>query len=253
MFQVARCSAVALVVLSISPGCGGGSPKAAAPPCPAPAGAPVLADGSQPSGPATAAEAEAFIQQVSEQFAKLESDAERVSWVKSTFITDDTEQIESQAQERLMEFLARKIREARRFDGLQLAPDIARQFYVLQYSAELPAPADPKERAELAGIGTKLDGMYGKGKYCSPKLKGLGKDKSAECLPLEDLSAILATKRDYDLLLEAWRGWHTISPPMRPMYPRMGGLANKGAPEPGVREGSDIGTRADRKKPGRVA
>ena len=46
-----------------------------------------------PSGPPTVAEAEWFIKQVNDEFAKLESDAERASWVKSTFITDDTEKI----------------------------------------------------------------------------------------------------------------------------------------------------------------
>src|SRR6185369_15657115 len=135
-----------------------------------------------------------------------ESDAERASWVKATYITDDTDKIEAQAQERLMEFLTRKIQQSRRYDGLPLSPDAARQFYILRYSAELPAPTNPAERAELAEISTKLDSAYGKGKYCSTKLKGLGKDKTSECLPLEDLSDILANKRDYDLLLEAWRG-----------------------------------------------
>lgn len=243
MSNLARRRAFACsLALSLAAGCDGGSPKVAGSPPPQPRDAYAGAPTSQPSGPPTAAEAETFIQRVNEEFAKLESEAERASWVKSTYITEDTEQIESQAQERLMEFLARKIREARRFEGLTLAPDVARQFYVLRYSAELPAPADPKERAELAGIGTKLDGMYGKGKYCSPKLKGLGKDKSSPCLPLEDLSAILASKRDYDLLLEAWRGWHTISPPMRPMYQRMVEIANKGARELGFRDVSEIWT-----------
>jgi peptidyl-dipeptidase A len=205
---------------------------------------PAAATSAQPTaaGAPTAAEAEAFIQRVNDEFAKLESDAERASWVKSTYITDDTELIESQAQDRMMEFLARKNHEARRFDGLALPPEIARQFYILKYSAEAPAPSDPAERAELASLGTKLDGMYGKGKYCSPKLKGLGKDKTSECLPLEDLSAILASKRDWDLLLEAWRGWHTISPPMRPMYGRMVELANKGAREVGFHDVSEIWT-----------
>jgi len=195
-----------------------------------------------PPGPPSAAEAEAFIRQVNVEYAKLESDAERASWVKSTYITDDTDKIESQAQERVMELLARKIKEARRFESLQLSPEVARQFYILRYSAELPAPADPKERAELAEISTQLDSAYGKGKYCSPKLKGLGKDKSSECLPLEDLSEILASKRDYDLLLEAWRGWHTISVPMRPLYQRRVELGNKGAQEIGFRDVSEIWT-----------
>src|SRR4029077_18623617 len=34
-------------------------------------------------------------------------------------------------------------------------------------------------------------------------------------------------------LLEVWRGWHAISPPMRPKYERFVALANKGARELG--------------------
>jgi peptidyl-dipeptidase A len=231
---------VTFALLSLGIGCGPRPQQMAGPPVSPPPGGAAAAQA--PSGPPTPAEAEWFIKQVNDEFAKLESDVERASWVKSTFITDDTEKLESQATERFMEFVARKIRESRRYEALQLPPEIARQFYVLRYSAENPAPADPAERAELAELGTKLDGMYGKGKYCSPKLKGLGKDKTSECLTLEDLSAILATKRDWDLLLEAWRGWHTISPPMRPMYQRMIELANKGAHELGFKDVSEIWT-----------
>src|SRR5258706_6693963 len=209
MFTAGRRAAFAIGLTLLNGLACGGKAFQIGPSPPSPAAA--TSAPSSPAGAPTSAEAEAFMKQVNDEFAKLESDAERASWVKSTYITDDTELIESQAQDHMMEFLARKNHEARRFDGLALAPEIARQFYILKYSAETPAPSDPAERAELASLGTKLDGMYGKGKYCSPKLKGLGKDKTAECLPLEDLSAIFASKRDWDLLLEAWRGRHTTS------------------------------------------
>ncbi len=230
--RVVTCAALALGACRV------GAP--ASPPVSTPSSA--GASASPPSGPPTPAEAEAFLKQVNEDFKKLETDAERASWVKATFITDDTEAIEAHAQERRMEYLARKIKEARRFESLSLPADVARQFYILKYSAELPAPNDPKERAELAETGSKLESIYGKGKYCSPKLKGHGKDKNADCLPLEELSAILADKRDYDLLLEAWRGWHTIAPPMRPLYQRLVELGNKGAHELGFRDMGEIWT-----------
>jgi len=241
MPEAARRFPVAVgLALSISMGCGAGSPHPAG--LPPPGMAPPGMAPPGPAGPPSPQEADWFIKQTSEEYAKLESNVERAGWVKETFITDDTEKIESQAQERLMEFVARKIHEARRFEGLSLPPDVARQLYILKYSAGLPAPADPAERAELAETASKLSGMYGKGKYCSPKLKGLGKEKGSECLPLEDLSAILATKRDYDLLLEAWRGWHSIAKPMRPLYQRMIELGNKGASEIGFKDVSEIWT-----------
>jgi len=218
---------------AIALGACGGSRRAPGEPSP-PAGA------AAPSAtPATAEQAKAFIDEVNDELRELWVDADRISWVKATYITPDTEILQTQAQERVMEYLSRRIKEARRFEHVpNLPPDIERQLYILKYSAGLPAPSDPKERSELAEIATKLESIYAKGQYCSPKLKGKGKDKASECLPLGDLSNILAESRDWELLLDVWRGWHAISPPMRPMYERFVELGNKGARELGF---SDMG------------
>ena len=39
-----------------------------------------------------------------------------------------------------------------------------------------------------------------------------------KCLDLDQLSDILRTSTDPAKLLDAWRGWHTVSPPMRPLF-----------------------------------
>jgi peptidyl-dipeptidase A len=215
-----------------------GTPPRQPPPVPTMTAPPPIPMVAAPPPP-TAAEADAFIQQVNVELRKLLIDAQRTAWIKATYITDDTEKIEAQAHERVMDYLSRKIKEARRYAGLQLSYDVARQLYLLAYSAGLPAPSDPRERAELAEIASKLEGVYGKGKYCSPKLKGKGNERSSDCLSLEELSDVLAKERDYDLLLEAWRGWHTVAPPMRPMYARLVELGNKGAREIGFRDISE--------------
>lgn len=202
--------------------------------------APPPIPGVAQSPPPSAAEADAFLQQVNVELRKLLIDEERAAWVKATYITDDTEKLEAQAHERVMEYLSRKIKEARRYWGRELPYDVARQLYLLAYSAGLPAPSDPAERAELAELASKLESLYGKGKYCSPKLKGKGNERSSDCLALEELSDVLAKERDYDLLLEAWRGWHTVAPPMRPMFARLVELGNKGARELGFRDMSEI-------------
>ncbi len=66
--------------------------------------------------------------------------------------------------------------------------------------------------------------MYGSGKYCP---------QPGKCLDLDQLSDILRTSTDSKALLDAWRGWHTISPPMRPLFERYVELGNKGARELG--------------------
>ncbi len=47
------------------------------------------------------------------------------------------------------------------------------------------------------------------------------------------MSDILRTSTDPAKLLDAWRGWHTISPPIRPLFQKYVELGNKGARELG--------------------
>ncbi|MCE5310665.1 MAG: M2 family metallopeptidase, partial [Acidobacteriales bacterium] len=89
------------------------------------------------------------------------------------------------------------------------------------------------ESAELTRIAASMEGTYGKGKYCPA-----GTQDPSKCLDLEQITRIMATSRDPGQLLDVWRGWHTISPPMRPSYRRFVELSNKGARELGF---SDTG------------
>jgi len=94
------------------------------------------------------------------------------------------------------------------------------------------APSDPAKRKELAEIGAKMEGIYGKGKYCKdPK-------KPKACKDIGQLSDIMTDTRDYDQLLDAWNGWHSISVELRPLYTRFVELANEGAREIGY---TDLG------------
>jgi peptidyl-dipeptidase A len=202
------------------------------------------------SAPATPAEADRFVSDVNTALRPLYIDSNRRSWIKATFVTQDTEQLAAEGYERVTEYLTRTIRQARRFDGLELAPETDRSLYLLRFAAGLPAPAEQSARKELSQVATKLESLYSTGKYCSTRLKGHGRSgeqprKAAAddgCRNLIELSRILAEERDYDLLLEAWRGWHSISPPMRPLYARMVELGNEGARELGFADMAEIWT-----------
>src|SRR5262249_12058733 len=161
---------------------GGVAQPAAPPPAPASSG--------NPSGPPTATEAEAFVRDVNIELRRLQADADHASWVKSTYIMLDSEYLETQAHEKVLEFVTRKVKEAQRFAGVSLPPETARALYLLKYSAGLPAPSDPKKRARLAEIGTELESIYGKGKYCSPKLLGKGEDPKSDCLTVDDINRV---------------------------------------------------------------
>jgi peptidyl-dipeptidase A len=183
------------------------------------------------AGPATVAEAEAFMQRAEAELADLGVRAQRAAWVQENFITDDTEIISAQAQEKITAVTTQLALDARRFDHLQMPLDLARKFKLLKLSLVAPAPNNDKERSELTRIATSLDSDYGKGKYC--KTQGDGKEK---CLSINDLSRILASSTNPEELLDAWTGWHKISPPMRQRYARFVELSNKGARELGFKD-----------------
>jgi peptidyl-dipeptidase A len=181
--------------------------------------------------PATVAEAEAFMKKAEAELQDLGVRAQRASWVQENFITDDTEVLSAQAQEKLTAITTQLALDARRFDHLKMPPELARKFKLLKLSLTAPAPNNDKERGELTRIAASLDADYGKGKYC--KAQADGKEK---CLSINDLSRILASSTNPVELLDAWTGWHKISVPMRQRYSRFVELSNKGARELGFKD-----------------
>jgi peptidyl-dipeptidase A len=179
----------------------------------------------------TLAEAEAFMKNAEAQLDDYGVRANRAGWVQENFITDDTETISAQAQEKLTAVVTQLALDARRFDHLKLPPELARKFKLLKLSLVAPAPNNDAERKELTEIAAWLDGTYGKGKYCKPQPDGKQK-----CYSLNDLERIMATSTNPDELLDAWVGWHKISVPMRPKYARFVELSNKGARELGFKD-----------------
>ncbi|HYH95793.1 M2 family metallopeptidase [Hyalangium sp.] len=201
---------------------------------------PVAAQGQAPASPApkgqpTAADAKTFAERVNADLKRLWIKQATAEWIKSTYITDDTERNAAFVNEEVLGYMNQAIKDSRRFEGLKLDPDTARTIHLLKVSSAIAAPSDAQKRSELATIAAKLEGLYGKGKYCK-------KDKAGKesCKDLGELEDVLSTSRSYDQLLEAWSGWHSISPPMRPLYERFVALGNEGAKEIGFANIGDL-------------
>ena len=111
----------------------------------------------------TLVEAQTFVSEAEAQLLDLWIDAERASWVQSTFITHDTEILAAQANARRNAAAAALAKQATRFDGLALPSDVARKLKLLKLSLTLPAPSDPKENAKLAGIVAGMESAYSTG------------------------------------------------------------------------------------------
>jgi peptidyl-dipeptidase A len=181
--------------------------------------------GAQATAP-TAAEARKFIEDAEQRLFELGLKASRAAWVQENFITDDTEQISAEASEAANTAAAKYAKEAHRFDGLVLTPDLARKRLLLELATGFPAPDDPKAQKELAQVLASLDGDYGKGKWCPDGAGG-------KCLDITAIERLLATSRDPEELKRAWMGWHAVGAPMRQRYARMVELGNQGSRELG--------------------
>jgi peptidyl-dipeptidase A len=176
----------------------------------------------------TVAEAETFMNNAEAKMLELSVYAARADWVKATYITDDTETLAAQADERAIAAQVEFAKQATRFDDLKLPPELARKMHLLKTSLVLPTPGDPRKSAELTEIASRMEGVYGKAKWCPP-----GKDK---CLDIEDLGRLMAASHDPAELRDAWVGWHQISRPMRKDFVRFVDLSNQGARELGFKD-----------------
>lgn len=183
-------------------------------------------------GKPTVADAEKFIKDAEDRLQKLSIKASRTDWVQSNFITEDTEALAAESNKEVIAAVTELAEASRRFDGLDLSPEVARKIKLLKLSLSLPAPANEAERSELTKIAVSMEGAYGKGKYCP-------NGPTKPCLSIGDIEQILATSRDPEELKRVWLGWHQVSPPYRKDYVRFVELANKGAREMGFQ---DVGT-----------
>ena len=73
------------------------------------------------------AEAKAFIEEAETRLMALSVDVSRANWVQSTHITEDTEILSAQANERAIAAGVDFAKRATRFDGLNLPADLARK------------------------------------------------------------------------------------------------------------------------------
>ncbi|SHF97132.1 peptidyl-dipeptidase A [Microbulbifer donghaiensis] len=179
------------------------------------------------TGQVTAEDAKAFLQDAQSRLEKMAEEVSHASWLASTYINVDSQYVEALASERYTAMAVELASEAAKFNDLELDPDTRRQLTMLKQGLVFPAPKDPKLTAELAQIGSKMQGMYGAGKYCREE------EGEEKCYTLTEMGQVMANSRDPKLLKELWTGWRKVSPPMKPLYERQVEIGNAGAQELG--------------------
>jgi len=174
--------------------------------------------------------ADEFVVRVNRETAENDKEQGAADFTQKTFINVDTQLLNARASDRQLAYISKAAEESKRYDNEKLSPETARAIQLLRVNVAAPAPRDAAKRAEMTTLLSKLSAMYGEGKYCPP-------NKGPEaCQHLDELSATLAKSRNYDELVEAWKGWHDTAAPMREPYRRFAELANEGARELGYKD-----------------
>ena len=192
------------------------------------------AGGEDPAAEVTPEQAEAFVAKLDAELRELLVAQETAGWSYATDSANEEAKASAAATSAAtLAYIGEAIEEARNFEGVEgLEPEVARQLERLRVASPLLAPSEPEKRDELAKLVAELDGMYANARWgCEDAAK-------KNCKDMADAQEIISTRDDYGELLEAWVGWRTISPPMRPKYRRFVQLANEGAREFGF---ADVG------------
>jgi len=174
---------------------------------------------------ASAPDPKQFVSKLNEDLKRLFAESATADWIKSTYITDDTERNAAAASERVLAYSSDAVKTATRLKDLQLDPDTSRMLYLLRISS--PVIDDKAKRLEMTSLAARLEGFYGAAKDAK------GRD-------LEDLSKIVEKSRSYEELLDAWKSWHDTARPQRARYERFVQLQNEGARGAGFADMGDM-------------
>ncbi|MFA0812808.1 M2 family metallopeptidase [Microbulbifer epialgicus] len=178
-------------------------------------------------GQLTVRDAQAFLDNAQARLEKMAQEMSHAAWLASTYINVDSQYVEALASERYTTLAVELASEAAKFNNLELDADTRRKLTMLKQGLVFPAPKDPALTAELAQIGSKMQGMYGAGKYCREE------EGAEKCYTLTEMGRVMATNRDPELLKDLWVGWRRVSPPMKPLYERQVEIGNAGTEELG--------------------
>ncbi|NOT40123.1 MAG: M2 family metallopeptidase [Alphaproteobacteria bacterium] len=184
------------------------------------------------AGKGTAAEADKFVAELNDDLRKKLPYWQAAAWLQQTYITDDSQLINSRASEEYLNWQSRRVEESKRFNGVEgMSADTARSITLLK-NVSAPAPTDPALQGELAKILTKMDANYGTAKWCR---------SDNDCLVLDDIEKIIDDPNQTpEARATAWKGWQETARPIRKDYQRFVEIVNQGAKEMGFADAGEV-------------
>src|SRR4029453_4402741 len=98
--------------------------------------------------------------------------------------------VAARASQAALQARSRFAKEAVKFDAITVPPPVRRQLMLLKSGLELAAPADPKAAEELTRLAAKMEGDYGRARWCEDS------SKPESCMEVEAITDLLARDRD---------------------------------------------------------
>jgi peptidyl-dipeptidase A len=184
--------------------------------------------GSSGSASAPQETAEQFLARYEKDMEALTIEGAQAGWVQLTYINDDTQALSAKANERLLTYFNKAVKQAKTYDTAKLSPVTARKLELIRIGVTGPAPDDPSRLAELTKLSARLETLYGAAKFCP--------DGEASCQGIDQLGDALIRIRNYDAALKIWAGWHDAGKQMKDSYVRFVELSNEGARDLGFKD-----------------
>jgi peptidyl-dipeptidase A len=181
----------------------------------------------EPVSATPAKSADEFIAGVNKTYLDNYYEYNAAQWVYVTYLNDDSALLATKANEKWMAMEKELLAEARLYKDVPMSAETKKAYINMTQGKTLLPPDTPEARAELARLGTHMEGVYGAGKYCKPEGDKASDEKN--CRDLNQLSDVLAKSRDYNELVDAWTGWHSIARAYRTDYQRYVEIANTSA------------------------
>lgn len=166
------------------------------------------------------------------------------AWNLATNITDETEQKSLEESTKFTKWLKSIWTEGRliRIERVRSA-DLKRQFRLIMTTME---PSDDRKSRLIHETQNHMASLYNTAEVCLDDdiIRRLpdNRDGNKRCLALEpDLSKVMVTSRDPEVLKAVWKGWRDVAgKPQRARYEQFVKLLNEGATENGYKDAGEF-------------
>ncbi|XP_067685542.1 uncharacterized protein [Haliotis asinina] len=177
-------------------------------------------------------EAAAFLQDYDKEAEKHLVKMTVADWAYQTNLTEETSKASVQGRLDLADFQKQYADKANKIDWRNLEEESMKRQFQKITDIGTSAMKDKNKLKQMEQLQSQMEDIYGAGKVCLTK---------TDCRPLTPaLEEVMASSRDYDLLLKVWKGWRdNTGKKMKDLYRQFAELSNEGVRELNYKDTGD--------------